>query len=259
MKKLTALLGTTLVLSTQIASPAFAQESATPDKPLTGAEVLDYDGQILRNALKAQAGVNRPATPVTASVPVAVAPMRVVPVRRKDITLDVYGIDARAVGGPVENSARIRYDNRYYKVSVRSQVGELRVLRITDAGTTLAGLNGKRTYTVFLPHEDEARADAPPPAPALTQSVPRAINPPAVADVAEHAISPVAGAAARPVQGTPQPQTTAAKPPMLAPAATAPLPPGLIPPAAASQPQAGAKQAAMPPHLSPPALAVATH
>lgn len=223
-------------LSLAVAIPAFAQSSAVPAKPLTGGDVLDYDGKILRGSLEQQANAANPP-PVQTITPAA----PVVPPHLRDITLDVYGVDASAIGGPIENHASIRYNNRYLTVSVRSHVGSsLRVFRITEAGTTLAGLHGKKPYTIFLPRMDEADADARGPLPVATSTTP-----------ANHAL-PVMSA--RPAVAMTAP-TPVAQPPMLT-APTVIVSPAITAPAAPVAPRIAStsSEPESPPHLAIPGL-----
>jgi len=140
---------------------------------LTGREVLDLDGSIVRKNLESQAAPvqsmqaapNATAARATppANTPQFAAPPP--PARRSSPprTLTVLGTDASAIGGPVTLVAYVRWNGDEFPVRVGTVVNGYQVTHIDQAGTDLVAVRGKAR--MHIPREAFNESEAAPAAP----------------------------------------------------------------------------------------------
>jgi hypothetical protein len=158
---------------------------------LTGREVLDLDGAIARKSLQAEAGVPQQQQPQPQAAPQGAAVSLPAPVRQYEParTVNVLGVDASALGGPLSFIAFLRWNDHEFPVRVGTEVNGYRVTHIDPAdGTDLTAIHGKGhlhlarqsitdTLTSSVPIRQPVQ---PAPQPPIAQTAQAAPNQPAV-------------------------------------------------------------------------------
>lgn len=156
-----ALMLVTIGVGLSFAITCTAQTTAAPVRGLSGKDVLDLDGSIVRRQLEEQAGTWPKPQAVTAPTATAHEEQehRIVTKYAPPRTFDVMGVDASADGGPIRMMAVIRWAGQRYTVEQGTHIKGYVVSHIDQhSGTDLVAEHGKGRLHLPRPTLDELGA-----------------------------------------------------------------------------------------------------